>query len=179
MKWKKLALPGLGAAALGFAAVVLGRRRRKKSPPPTPIPDPVGSIFIETDPRPLTYRGRSFHSQSKYTCKPSRFRVWGLLDRPPAEDRPGGNPIYLVSPVVEFTADSGGEREVVPEERFYATLHYRPEGRMKSHPNAVGVGAPLEFRKCHVGGSMNGVETGDALVTAPVSNFKVTEPAGV
>ena len=82
MRWKRLAFSGLGAAALGYAAVLLGRRRKQKSPTPTPLPDPLESLRVETEPQPLSYRGRPYHSRALYTCKPSRFRAWGLLDQP-------------------------------------------------------------------------------------------------
>ncbi len=173
MKWKKLALSGLGAAVVGLAAVMVGRRRRKKSPVVTPIPDPTESFRLRTEADGTGHRGAP-RRRENFLCKPTQFRVWGLLDQPAGDGRPGGNPVYLVRPETEWV-EADQDPKLVPGERFYATIHYLPEGRMKSIPNAVAVGAPLEFRKCQVGGASNGVETGERVATLPVVGFQFLE----
>ena len=74
--------------------------------------------------------------------------------------------------VIEFKSSDGEEVEVLQEEKFYATLHCLIAGRVSA--DRIAEGALIEFHKCHVGGSMNGIETGEKVVSrSPVAHFEL------
>ncbi len=176
MNWKKFILPGLSGLFVGAVAVVAGKRRKQKRlHAPRRVPEAV-SIRIETGECSVAHRGEAYRSRVVYQCNPTQFRVWSLLDEAPQDGGAGGNLIYSVSPVVELLTPDGAP-QALAEPRFYATIHYRCQGRIKSLPNHLALGAPVEFHKCHVGGSVNGIDTGEKVVTTPVTFFSFGSPS--
>jgi len=179
VKWKKLLVTGLGGLAFGAVAVVAQKRRKKRrAEAPQPIPGHVKLVEIETEPLDLTYRDQPYQSRSRYTCSPTQFSVWSLLEAGADSDEKEGKGlrIFHVTPVIEFFSQEG-RTETVAEEKFYATLHLRCEKSHRHLPEHLARGDYAEFHKCHVGGSMNGVPTGDrVLTTTPVADFEfITE----
>ncbi|HSR52887.1 MAG TPA: hypothetical protein VLV83_18840 [Acidobacteriota bacterium] len=177
-KHKWLGLGSLGGLVLGAAAVWAKRSRRKAREAPLPIPPDVAEVDILTEERLITHRDRDYLSQAVYRCTPTRFRVWSFLasggGQGGDQGKPRGLPIYYVSPRVFIRprGEDESERQVLSEEKFYATLHVYVEDRSEPLPGCIGKGRLVEFHKCHVGGSLNGVETGDRIVTmAPVEDF--------
>lgn len=180
MRWKKWFWSGLGGALMGAGAIFASRYRRRKKAHfgrPEPIPEDVEGIEIETEELELRYRDEPYFSRAVYHCSPTPFRVWSLLqaDSPALSGR--GRRIFYVQPEILFRA-AGQDRtsEKLAEERFYATLHVYSPLPGRSVAAHIARGQLLEFRKCHVGGSMNGVETGDKIVTmAPVASFQILQ----
>lgn len=179
MNWKKVFWTGLGGAVVGVLGVMAGRQiRKRRAEQPQPVPPDVSSLRIETEELELYYRGKPYLSRTIYSCRPTRFKVWNLLEsqasqRDPEEARKGGLRIFHVTPVLEFRSREEDEVESFPEEKFYASLHLRCEKRRRTLPEHLARGDYLEFHKCHVGGSMNGVATGDRILTnAPVSHYE-------
>ena len=183
MKWKKWAATGLSGLAVGAVALVARNRRRKRlSEMPKPIPEDVGTVTIETDWLDLTYRDRPYVSRTVYTCNPTKFFVWSIFKSQKdaeSESEPSLR-IFHISPVLEFQSVEGEDLQSFVEEKFYATLHLRSERTKRTLPEHLARGDYLEFRKCHVGGSMNGVLTGDRiLTTSPVALFEfIQAPSG-
>ncbi len=170
MNWKKFLLPGLSGLVVAAVAVVAGKRHKKKQRHhPRRIPDQA-AVRIETGERGGVHHGESYRSRVIYDCKPTQFRVWSLLNEPPKDGKAGGSLIYAVSPMVEL-ARRDGVSQSLAEPRFYATIHCRFQDPIKSLPNQLAVGVAVEFHKCHVGGSANGIDTGERIVTAPVTSF--------
>ncbi len=168
MKWKRILNWGLGGLAVGTAAVLARRSRTRAKWAPETIPEDVQAIEVLTESRNSAYEGRRFTSRTFYRCTPTRFRLWSFLRDEDAEDETGsrGQVIYHVSPEVRLESpDSGVEVEVLPEEKFYATINVLVDRARDSLPGLIARGQLLEFRKCHVGGSINGIETGERIVT--------------
>lgn len=175
MNWKKVLWTGLGGAVVGVLGVMAGRHvQKRRAERPQPIPADVSSLRIETEQMLLHYRDKPYLSRTIYNCRPTRFRVWSLLGSS-ADGEPGdsGLRIFHVTPVLEFRPQQEDELETFSEEKFYATVHLRCEKRKRNLAEHLARGSYLEFHKCHVGGSMNGVATGDRiLTTAPVAHFE-------
>lgn len=179
MKWKNWVATGLSGLAVGAVALVArSRRKKRRSEMPKPIPEDVGTVIIETEWLDLTYRDRPYSSRTVYTCHPTKFFVWSIFQSNTdvdSENNPGLR-IFHVSPVLEFQAVDGEDLQSFVEEKFYATLHLRSEQTRRAIPEHLAHGDYLEFSKCHVGGSMNGVLTGDRiLTTAPVARFEFVQ----
>ncbi|MFQ5739331.1 MAG: hypothetical protein ACE5JX_09990 [Acidobacteriota bacterium] len=174
MKWKKFLFSGLGGLAVAAVAWVARRGQRRRSiGEPLPIPDDVGVITIETEEIEQTYRRRTYLSKVVYTCHPTKFRVWSFLRKPGGgETQAPSERIYHISPVTYFRSRSRDDRTSLAAEEFYATLHLPLNGGRESLSGHIAQGANLEFHKCHVGGSMNGVKTGDQVVAAPIRAFQ-------
>ncbi|HSR68466.1 MAG TPA: hypothetical protein VLU25_11025 [Acidobacteriota bacterium] len=176
---------GLGGLVVGGAVALWANRSRKKSQEaPTPIPDDVGEVEIITEERRISHRGKDYRSRAVYHCTPTRFRVWSFLASgsggPGGEEsgsgKPRGLPIYYVSPRVFVRPQEGKDEppsQVLSEEKFYATIHVYVEDRREPLAGCIARGRVVEFHKCHVGGSLNGVETGDRIISmAPVHEFQ-------
>ena len=170
LEWRKYLFPGVSGALVGFAAVLARRRsRRRRAPVAQDVRGSEKRILIVTEEQARPYRGREYLSRVSYTCEPSRFKVWRFLHSSEENDGEAASQrIYHIAPVIEFKSSDGEEAEVVQEEKFYATLHGLIAGRVT--PDKIAESALIEFHKCHVGGSMNGVETGEKVVSrSPVA----------
>ena len=182
MKWRRLVIGGLSGLAVGAVALVTRRRRElSKVGQPSEIPDDLESLLVDTEPHDVTYRGQTYLSQTSYACRPTRFFVLSVLSADesgnPSEGKKGREKIYHVSPTIRMSSSAEEEVQTLPEEKFYATLHLRmEEGGRRTLSGHLGKGYHLVFRKCHVGGSMNGVPTGEEVVTlSPVEHFEFSE----
>ena len=175
LKWKKFFVPGVSGALLGFAAVLARRRsRRSKASQSLDLRGNSRRILMITEEQLRPYRGQEYLSRVLYTCEPSAFKVWRFL-RPSSEgEEEPSQRIYHVTPVIEFKSTDGEPVEIVREEKFYATLHALAGGEL--FPETITRGALIEFHRCHVGGSMNGIETGEKVVSrSPVATVEVMD----
>ena len=175
MDWKKALYSGLGGALLGAAAVVV-YRKRKAACAPKPLSSPYGPVAVEirTQERQVPYRDSVYLSSGVYTCVPTQFYVPTFLSVSPGNTgEVSTQMVYHVSPEIIYRLpDQPGEREVFQGEKFYATLYLYPGDGRRSVPDQIAVGCYLEFHRCHVGASPNGVETGERITTlAPVASF--------
>ena len=172
LRWRKFLFPGLSGALVGFAAV-LARRRSRRASSPREVPSSDKRILIVTEEQARPCRGREYLSRATYTCEPSPFKVWQFLR--PSGGSNGQAPsqrLYHITPVIEFKLSDGGKAEVLQEEKFYATLYSLIAGRVTA--DRIAEGALIEFHKCHVGGSMNGIETGEKVVSrSPVALLEI------
>ena len=181
MRWKKILVSGLGGFLVGGAALLVTKRKRKsKEANLERIPEDTELVRIETEPMKLVYREEPYLSYALYTCAPTSFKVWSFLKGIPTKAKPAQSQrIYHITPEVHFRSlQQEDHREVLAEEKFYATLHAHSMQPQQTLPDHIACGHHLEFRKCHVGGSMNGVETGDKIVTmAPVVKYEIRRRA--
>ena len=169
----------MSGLALG-STVVLSRKRRQPEtlPPPWLIPANPGPFSIVTEELEWTHENERFRSTLEYYCQPTQFRVWRLMDlelyrvRREGSDKMSGYPVFHVTLKVSLR-DVGGKITSVDEERFYATIHAHRGKTETTLASCVQVGRYVEFRKCHVGGALNVIETGERLVSmAPVREVR-------
>lgn len=172
MNWKRIRNWSVGGAAIG-AAVLARRSRRRSKGEIKPIPADVQHIEIVTDEREINHQGERYLSHAVYHCTPTRFRVYSLLRT--GEAGKHGQTIYHVAPSMQVRRQKGSpESEFLPQERFYATLNLYVESRRDPLPDHLAKGREIEFRKCHVGGSLNGVETGERILAmAPILRYTI------
>ena len=186
-KWKKAFLwSSLGGLTIGaVAAAVLDRRRRKEAPSLEVRAIPRGSsrVVLWTERFPVDQQGgirRAAHDA--YVLEPTPFKVWSVLERPSAAgaEETGGSTIYHVTCVRYFDpAAPGGEEEEQLIDRFYGTVAIRDVEGNRHARNRVARGGILELAKCLVGGSVNGIETGEShRSAAPILNFRFESRSG-
>ena len=163
VKWKKLILPWISGAVVG-AAAVLARRRVKKITPGDvhDIRRNKKRIIIITEEQKNLYLGSFYLSQMIYNCEPTGFKLWSFLRSPVDNDsKESGQRIYHINPVIEFKSRDGEGARFLKEASFYATIHSKIY--KKIIPEKLSLNTFIEFHKCHVGGSMNGIESGEKV----------------
>ncbi len=181
MKWKKL---GLGVGGLFLSGIALGstvffaRKKTEPLPPPYWIPEPPTPFSILTDEIEGKHDKQSFRSYLEYFCQPTQFRVWTLVDldlyRVQRQSGPAmnGHPIFHITSRIHLRG-SDGTTTTIDDERFYATIHTHRGKSLTTLASCIQVGKFVEFRKCHVGGALNGIETGERMVSmAPVKEIR-------
>ncbi len=176
LKWKRFLFPGISGALVGIAAVLARRRsRRRRSSGVRHLRDNRKRIIIVTEEQSRPYRGQQYLAQMIYGCEPTRFKVWRFLRPSTGDSRAAPSQgIYHITPVIEFKSSDGEDAEVLQEEQFYATIHSVIDGRLT--PDAVARDAFIEFHQCHVGGSMNGIETGAKVASrSPVAYYEFVD----
>jgi hypothetical protein len=180
MNWKKALYSGLGGAVVGAFAVVAYKRRKAVCPAQSLTIPPGDALVVRTEEREVPYRDSTYLSSGTYTCVPTQFYVPSLLSvSVPGRNDVSTQLVYYVTPEIIYRLpDQPGEREAFQGEKFYATIYLYPGAGQRSLPDQIAVGCYLEFHRCHVGASPNGVETGERITTlAPVASFKVKTTA--
>ena len=166
--WKKVFLwssLGLGGLAVG-TSVALTRMGRKPRPLPLryeQIPRRCQRIILWTELFPIAEDGKKFSAHDEYLLQPTSFKVWSVLELPSAGSalRGEGATVFHVS-VSRYVISGGAERprkREVWNDKFYGIIvSSDPEGMA---PNGIARGASLTISKCYVGGTANGVESGE------------------
>ncbi|HEY2930669.1 MAG TPA: hypothetical protein VGK99_02910 [Acidobacteriota bacterium] len=189
MQWKKI---GLGIGGLFLSGAALGstlffaHRKRDESAlsPPYWIPEYPQPFSIITEELEWTHEGERFRSRLEYSCQPTQFRVWSLVDvdlyRIQREGGPAlsGHPIFHITLRVHLR-DADQRETVMDDEKYYATIHTHRGKSATTLASCIQVGRYVEFRKCHVGGSLSGIETGERVVSmAPVKEIRFDSAGG-
>ncbi|MBI3939264.1 MAG: hypothetical protein HY315_00380 [Acidobacteria bacterium] len=182
MKLRKIGL-GLGGLFLGGLAlgstIFLAKKKTEPLPPPWWIPEKPGPFSILTEEMEWTHEDQHLRSHLEYSCQPTQFRVYNLLNlelyrvQREGGSKEGGDPVFHITLKVHLW---GPDQKVtaIEDERFYATIHAHRGKTGTTLASAVQVGRYVEFRKCHVGGALNGVETGERVVSmAPVKEIRL------
>lgn len=174
MKWKSgLGLGGLFLSGLALGSTVFLSRKKAEEPLPAPwwIPEKAEPFSILIEEMEWKHEGRTVHSYLEYCCQPTQFRVYNLLNlelyrlqREAGRKGGSGDPIFHVT-LKAHLREGEQAATTVEDERFYATIHAHRGNTGTALASAVQVGRFVEFRKCHVGGALNGVESGERLVS--------------
>ncbi len=128
-----------------------------------------------TEPLDIQEEGSRVLSREHYVLQPTSFKVWSILELPISQGKsnPTGASVYHVSYTRLVELPGAGDPRVREKSRYYGTI-WTVSGDGKTHGRDVLVrGATLEIRKCYVGGSTNGVETGEVHHSrAPILNYR-------
>jgi hypothetical protein len=172
----------LGSLAVG-TAVALARRSRKVERPPLScrkVPHGCREIVLWTERFEIEEHGARRFVHDRYVLQPTSFRIWSFLDLPSTVRRGGasarGAAVFHVTRTRIADGDEGNSmREaLLPLDRFYGTVAVVDPRSGVSCPGGLARGGILEIRKCYVGGSSNGVESGDIhRSSAPILNFRI------
>ena len=169
-KYKKLFLwSSLGSIAVG-AALTLARRPKRKIYRPLAcrkIPSECHGVHLWTERFEVVAAGTRRLVQDRYYLQPTPFKVWSVLDLSyrgaPGERRPQGAAIYHVthSRLQENAEQDQAHEEELLQDRFYGIVTVTDASGNSCGTNAIARGGILAIRKCYVGGTSNGVESGE------------------
>ena len=172
----------LGSLAVG-AAVTLARRTRRMEIRPLfcrKLPRECHEIILWTERFEVEDHGARFFVHDRYALQPTSFKVWSILDLPSAGltggSGPEGSAIYHVTRTRIADEANGISVKLAPpqQERFYGVVAVLdPSGRLCAG-SAIARGGILEIKKCYVGGSSNGVASGEIhRSAAPILNYRI------
>jgi hypothetical protein len=172
----------LGSLAVG-AAVTLARRTRRMERRHfscRKLPRECHEIILWTERFEVEEPGARFFVHDRYDLQPTSFKIWSILDLPSAglsgSSGPEGSTIYHVTRTRIADEADGISLKLEPplHERFYGVVAvFDPSGRFCAR-GAIARGGTLEIKKCYVGGSSNGVESGEIhRSAAPILNYRI------
>jgi hypothetical protein len=177
---KMIVWSSLGSVAAG-AVVALARRKGKRGPDARflceKIPPRCQRVYVWTEPYTMHGSAGDLLVRSQYILLATPFLVWSVLDLPLSTGvrKAEGGAVYHIThqKSVDARGVDAAETESSEPERYYGTLGALLPGEKAAAKNALSRGAVLEIRKCYVGGSSNGVETGEVCQSpAPVLNYR-------
>ncbi len=185
-KWTKaLFWSTVGGAAVGAAAVLAGNRRRTRAPALIcqRIPEGCSRVVLWTETFELRGEdGVQRTCQDIYILQVTPFKAWSVLELPsePGRSGPEGSAVYHVTHLRAGDAmDPQAARESVLE-RYYGTISLIDRNGESCGRNRLARGGVLQVSECLVGGTANGIDTGNVKSSAaPILNFRFEyTPAG-
>jgi hypothetical protein len=183
--YKKIFLwSSLGSIAVGTAVAIAKRPKRATYPPLNcrKIPRAATAVYLWTERFEVSDGGIKHFAHDRYHLRPTHFRLWNVLDlsfrSSPARISPEGAAIYHVTQLRSFESGAENEGDEFMLDRFYGVVTVAdPASRSRCGVNAIARGGILEVRKCYVGGTSNGVESGEIHRSAGrVLNYRIEMP---
>lgn len=176
--YKRLFLwSSLGSLAVG-AAVTLARKSKKMEHRPLAcrkIPRECHGVILWTERFEIEVNGILCRAHDRYHLQPTPFKVWSVLDlnlqAAPRKSGPEGAAIHHVTHtrLVEYN-----QEEELLQDRFYGVVTVVDATGKSCGNNCIARGGTLEIKRCYVGGSSNGVESGEVHRSlAPVLNYRI------
>jgi hypothetical protein len=167
----------IGTVAVG-AAVAFARRPRRAATRVLAcrkIPRHCQGVLLWTERFALEEKGARFYAHDRYYLQATPFRVWSVLDLSaqgvPGESGAGGAGIYHVTHV--RVLESHNEEEHL-QDRFYGVVSVLDAAGRSCGTNCIARGGILDIKKCFVGGSSNGIESGEAHRSqSPILNYRI------
>ena len=154
----------IGGIAVG-AAVALARRPRRAAARILAwrkIPRQCQGVLLWTERFAIEEKGVRLYAHDRYYLQATPFKVWSVLDLSfqgaPGASGPEGAGIYHVTHtrLLENHHDEEHLRD-----RFYGVVAVLDAAGRSCGANCIARGGTLEIKKCFVGGSSNGVESGE------------------
>ncbi len=178
--WKRAFLwSSLGSIVAGTVVALV---RRTRATPDAPlechaIPADCQTVSLWTEQFNVESAGGVEAVQDKYVLRVTPFKAWSVLalGGGPEGEKPSGSAIYHVTHMRFPEAVVGNEfaDEGKLLDRFYGVVVTRSPRGTSSPCNHIARGGILEIRKCLVGGTSHGVETGEVHRSiAPILNFR-------
>ncbi len=167
----------LGSIAVG-AAFTLARRSRKHDPHPLAcrkIPKECHGVSLWTERFEVDDAGSLRYAHDRYYLQPTPFKVWNVLDLDfhAAPRKPGleGAAIHHVTHWRLLEDNPDGEQM---QDRFYGVVTVVDSSGKSCGNNCIARRGILEIKRCYVGGSSNGVESGEVHRSlAPILNYRI------
>jgi len=176
---KKLFLwSSLGSLFVGATVAMVRRKRSGKGNfRCQKIPPACRRIYVWTELVEAGEKDNRVLYREHYILQHTPFKVWSILELPasPGKPNPTGAMVYHVTysrlvdhPDTNRSGESENERS-----RYYGTVSVVPIDGKSCGKDSVARGAILEIRKCYVGGSSNGIETGEVhRSSAPILKYR-------
>jgi len=174
----------LGSIAVGTAVTLVRRPRRLAGTPLAcrKIPRVCLGIQLWTERMEVNEGGSRRFVHDRYCLEPTHFKLWSVLDlsfrRAPGTSAPEGAAIFHVTQRRSLeNSSSAGHGEFILD-RFYGIVTVLdPAQNRPCGINAIARGGILEVRKCFVGGTSNGVESGEIHRSiGPILNYRIEMP---
>lgn len=177
-KWAKAFIwSTLGGAAVGAAAVLAGTRRRKQPPVLRcqRIPEDCSRIVLWTEAFQVREADGACACHDTYVLQVTPFKAWSVLELPsePGRAGPEGSTVFHVTHLrARDVIDAPAPVETVLD-RYYGTITLIDPNGESCGRNRLARGGILQVAECLVGGSANGIETGNvSRSAAPILNFR-------
>ncbi len=177
-KYKRLVLwSSITSLAVG-ATVALARKSRRTESRPVAwrkMPRHCQGVLLWTERFAIDEKGTQRDAHDRYYLQPTPFKVWSVLDLnlhgAPGETGPEGAAIYHVTHV-RVIEDNHEEEQL--QDRFYGVVSGVDATGKSCGSNCIARGAILVIKRCFVGGSTNGVESGEMHRSqAPILNYRI------
>ncbi len=175
----------LGGAAVGAAAVLAGTRRRKQTPALRcqRIPEECSRVVLWTEAFQVKEEGAVYACHDTYVLQVTPFRAWSVLELPSEAGRSGAEGLTVFHVTHLRGCDVIDTQAPVERvlDRYYGTIALIDPNGEPCGRNCLARGGVLQVAECLVGGSANGVETGNVRRSAaPILNFRFEyAPAGM
>jgi hypothetical protein len=183
--YRKLFLwSSLGSIAVG-TVVALTRRPRRSTYAPVAcrrIPRGCSGIHLWTERFEMNEGGLRQFVHDRYFLQPTHFRLWSVLDlsfrRTPGRTAPESAAIFHVTQMRSVENSVANQHEEFILDRFYGVITMvDPSNRRACGANMIARGGILEVRKCYVGGTNNGVESGETHRSiGRILNYRIEMP---
>lgn len=123
------------------------------------IPEQCHGVLLWTERFEVEEEGVRHHAHDRYYLQPTPFKVWSVLELN-VQNASGqsGAAIYYVTHMRVLGKNS---EEAHLKERFYGVVTIVDAAGKSCPSNSLARGGTLEIKKCYVGGSTNGVESGE------------------
>jgi len=160
--WSSLGLGGL-AVGTSVALTRIGRKPRRLPLRYEQIPRRCQRIILWTELFAIEEGGKKLSAHDEYLLQPTSFKVWSVLELPASGTalRGEGASVFHVTVnryVITGAAEKSKKREV-SKDTFYGIIV--SSGPSDEATNRIARGASLTISKCYVGGTANGVESGE------------------
>jgi hypothetical protein len=184
--YKKLFLwSSLGSIAVGTAVAIAKHQKRVIYPPLAcrKIPRTCVALHVWTERFAVNEAGVRHFAHDRYQMQPTHFKLWNVLDlsfrSSPARLLPEGATIYHITQLRSFENDDENQGDEFMLDRFYGVVTVVEPANRRSGcgVNSIARGGVLEVRKCYVGGTSNGVESGEIhRSSGRVLNYRIEVP---
>jgi hypothetical protein len=177
-KWARAFLwSTFGGFAVGAAAVLAGTRRRKQPPVLRcqRIPEGCSGIVLWTEAFQVQDADGTCTCHDTYILQVTPFKAWSVLElsSEPGCEGPEGSTIFHITHM--RARDTVGSLATVDSvlDRYYGTISLIDPNGESCGRNRLARGGVLQVAECLVGGSANGIETGNVRQSAaPILNYR-------
>jgi hypothetical protein len=167
--YRKLFLWSSLGGIVAAAAVALARKPKRtyQSLVCRKIPRSCRGVHLWTERCEAEAWGARRFVHDRYYLQPTPFKVWSVLDlklqAAPAKSGAEGAEIFHVTQARALEPGGGEstETEECLQDRFYGIVTVVDAAGRSCGTNAIARGGILEIRKCYVGGTSNGVDSGE------------------
>lgn len=159
--WKGLAFwSGMGGIVAGGALVAYKKGYiRQGAPSVVPIPDDCEEVTLRMTPGSDRSREAPQGVKCCYHLHKTPFLTWSIMDKSSR-----GHRVFFVTPRITLCGGKG-EQDDHRREPFYAVVGTPLYPKKRALMDHIQEGSPVVFFLCFVGGSSNGVLTGEKVVT--------------
>lgn len=158
--WKPIAFwSGLGGLLFGGAIYAYKKGYVGNNNPVQPLPPDAGEIILQTTAVQVESDEDTHSVRSEYHLQLTPFRIYSIMDK-----RRPGHPVYFITPN-RFVLMPDGRERTIQTESFYAMVGIPRFAKRRDLIGHVRKDSQVVFHICLVGGSTNGIPTGEKVIS--------------